>query len=147
MAVYVDDMHTSSMGHYGRMKMCHMIADTSAELLAMADKIRVNRQWIQHPGSPREHFDIAMTKRELAIKHGAIEISMREYAERVTDKENEALRPKVIAALDNLEEHSPEWVKLIRLYIKRLERKAVRLDKSRRTTKPKQSELFDGDSR
>ncbi|WP_454752115.1 DUF4031 domain-containing protein [Cupriavidus necator] len=70
MAVYVDDMEAS----YGRMVMCHMLADTTDELLAMADKIGVARKWIQKAGMHHEHFDIAKSKRALAIKHGAIEI-------------------------------------------------------------------------
>lgn len=80
MAVYVDDMHKHPMGQFGRMKMCHMIADTTGELLEMADKIGVARKWIQKPGSPDEHFDIATGKRALAVQNGAIEISMRECA-------------------------------------------------------------------
>ena len=59
--------------------MCHMIADTSEELLAMADRIGVQRKWIQYPGTYREHFDIALTKRALAVKAGAKEITQREY--------------------------------------------------------------------
>ena len=70
MAVYVDDMEAS----YGRMVMCHMLADTTAELLAMADKIGVARRWIQKAGTHHEHFDIAKTKRALAVQHGAVEI-------------------------------------------------------------------------
>lgn len=70
MAVYVDDMEAS----YGRMVMCHMLADTTAELLAMADKIGVARRWIQKAGTHHEHFDIAKTKRALAVQNGAIEI-------------------------------------------------------------------------
>lgn len=74
MSVYVDDMKAK----FGRMVMCHMIADTSDELLAMADKIGVNRKWIQYPGTFREHFDIALSKRALAVQHGAVEITWRE---------------------------------------------------------------------
>lgn len=72
MAVYVDTMRAS----FGRMKMCHMVADTSEELMAMADRIGVDRKWIQDAGSYREHFDIALSKRALAIEAGAQEVSM-----------------------------------------------------------------------
>ncbi|OQB12813.1 MAG: hypothetical protein BWY15_02107 [Firmicutes bacterium ADurb.Bin193] len=82
MAVYVDDIYKHPIGQYGRMKMSHLIADTREELLAMVDKIGVQRKWIQSFDSPREHFDIAMAKRELAIKHVAIEISYRDMAEK-----------------------------------------------------------------
>ena len=77
MSVYVDDMQA----RFGRMIMCHLWADTDAELLAMVDKIGVQRKWIQgHPtlshGKHREaswvHFDISITKKEIALNHGAI---------------------------------------------------------------------------
>lgn len=42
MTVYVDDVEHV----FGRMKMCHMWADTLDELLAMADRIGVDRKWI-----------------------------------------------------------------------------------------------------
>jgi hypothetical protein len=76
MSVYVDDMKAS----FGRMVMCHMLADTTEELLAMADKIGVQRKWIQHAGTYREHFDIALSKRALAVQHGAVEITLRDAA-------------------------------------------------------------------
>lgn len=82
MSVYVDDMAAS----YGRMTMFHMIADTSEELLAMADTIGVSRKWIQNAGSYREHFDICKAKRVLAVKSGAVEITWRNYAERVRNR-------------------------------------------------------------
>lgn len=50
-----------------RMRMCHMLADTTGELLAMADTIGVDRRHIQHAGDPKEHFDIAQSKRALAV--------------------------------------------------------------------------------
>lgn len=79
MAVYVDDFETTGMTYRG-MKMCHMIADTRDELLEMVDKIGVQRKWIQAYGTAREHFDICLSKKKLAIKHGAIAIPMRELA-------------------------------------------------------------------
>lgn len=67
MTVYIDDMEAD----FGRMKMCHMIADTSEELLAMVDAIGVQRKWIQYPGTKSEHFDISLGKKQLALQHGA----------------------------------------------------------------------------
>lgn len=78
MAVYVDDMHQYEAGQYRRMKMSHMIADTDEELHAMADRIGVQRKWFQHPGSPQRHYDIALSKRALAVAAGAIEITWRQ---------------------------------------------------------------------
>jgi hypothetical protein len=72
--VYVDNMRA----RFGRMIMCHMIADTTDELLSMCDKIDVARKWIQNADTPREHFDIALSKRALAIKLGAISITLEQ---------------------------------------------------------------------
>jgi hypothetical protein len=72
--VYVDNMNMP----FGRMIMCHMIADTTEELLDMADKIVVQRKWIQYAGTNKEHFDICLEKKKLAIDFGAIEISWRD---------------------------------------------------------------------
>lgn len=74
MTVYVDDMRA----RFGRMVMCHMIADTTEELLAMADTIGVSRKWIQKAGTAHEHFDIALSKRAAAVRAGAQEITYRE---------------------------------------------------------------------
>lgn len=79
MSVYVDDFRAT----FGRMKMCHMIADSKAELLAMADAIGVHRRWIQSEGTPREHFDICLAKRALAVKRGAIETDARGIVKRL----------------------------------------------------------------
>ena len=35
MAVYVDDMYKYPLGQFGRMKMSHMVADTTEELLVI----------------------------------------------------------------------------------------------------------------
>lgn len=76
MAVYVDN----SAHAFGRMIMCHMIADTPAELRLMAMRIGVGLQWFQFQAST-PHFDIAKSKRMLAISHGAIELDRRLFVE------------------------------------------------------------------
>lgn len=70
MTVYVDDMRAQ----FGRMVMCHMLADTDEELHAMATKIGVARRWHQKPGTPHSHYDICLSKRALAVGFGATEI-------------------------------------------------------------------------
>lgn len=74
MAVFVDDMRAA----YRSMKMCHMMADTTDELLAMAEKIGVAARHIQHAGTAKEHFDICQSKRALAIDNGAKSITLRQ---------------------------------------------------------------------
>jgi hypothetical protein len=76
MSVYIDNARM----RYKGMLMCHMIADSTPELLDMVDKIGVQMKWIQSSGTWREHFDICLTKRSLAIRAGAIEINQRELA-------------------------------------------------------------------
>lgn len=71
MSVYVDSMRAP----LGRMKMCHMIADSHEELMAMVRRIGVDPKWIQDAGTYREHFDIALSKRALAVAAGAVEVT------------------------------------------------------------------------
>ena len=78
MAVYVDDMFKFKIGSYRGMKMSHMVADSREELLEMADKIGLNKKWIQNQDTWREHFDIGLTLRKKAVENGAIEVSMKE---------------------------------------------------------------------
>lgn len=82
MSVYVDDYGA----RFGRMIMCHMFADTTEELLAMADRIGVARRWIQKPGTPREHFDVCKAKRALAIAAGAVPVTSRDMVRIVREK-------------------------------------------------------------
>lgn len=86
MTVYVDSMQAP----FGRMKVCHMVADTSEELLAMADKIGVQRRWLQKAGTHHEHFDIAMTKRKKAVEAGAKEVTRMELGKILRAKRDKA---------------------------------------------------------
>lgn len=70
MAVYVDE----PIWPFGRMKMCHMLADTITELHTMADVIGVARRHYQGPPKTRTpHYDICKSKRQVAVKAGALE--------------------------------------------------------------------------
>lgn len=76
MSVYVD----AAIYGYGRMVMCHMIADTPDELHAMANRIGVARRWFQQPPAASFwHYDIAKCKRALAVAAGAVECDRRAF--------------------------------------------------------------------
>ena len=87
MTVYVDDMKAKYRG----MTMCHMLADSDEELLAMADKIGVERRWHQFPCSFKSHFDIAMSKRALAVAAGAVEVDWRFVGRLMNERRQRAL--------------------------------------------------------
>ncbi len=76
MTVYVDNMRAK----FGRLVICHMVADTSEELHDMARAIGMDLRWVQYPGTPKEHFDVALSKRALAVAAGAVEIDVRDTA-------------------------------------------------------------------
>jgi Protein of unknown function (DUF4031) len=77
-SVYVDDMRVP----FGRMLMCHMVADTRAELHAMADAIGLLRSWFQDmPKASSPHYDVSLAKRAEAIKLGAILVDRRGLVE------------------------------------------------------------------
>ena len=92
MSVYVDDMYAT----FGRMKMCHMVADSTEELNAMADRIGVTRKWIQHPGMPGEHYDVSISARKKAVAFGAVELTMRELTVKIWIPRQEAARAKQV---------------------------------------------------
>lgn len=106
MTVYVDDVRHP----FGNMVMCHMWADTDAELLAMADKIGVQRKWIQgHPTLSQErfkkaswvHFDVTLSKKAQAIRVGAVLTDMYGPSEH-TSRLNIATGDPVLVARGNL---------------------------------------------
>lgn len=80
--VYVDDMRAQ----YGRMVMCHMIADTREELLDMAEKIGVSAKWLQKSNTWQEHFDICLSKKEKALNLGAKLITRKELVQKLLAK-------------------------------------------------------------
>lgn len=89
MSVYVDDMKAQ----YGRLIMCHMIADDHLELLSMACRIGVPSKWIQKRGTYQEHFDICLAMRKRAVARGAVEITMQELGIKLRQRRRATLNP------------------------------------------------------
>lgn len=80
MSVYVD----RSRNVFGRMIMCHMIADTEEELHAMAERIGLARCWFQKsPPASTAHYDIALSKRALAVEAGAVDCDRNTFVDHV----------------------------------------------------------------
>lgn len=75
MTVYVD----SARNPFGRMLMCHMVADGVEELLGMADRIGLARRHFQNGSFP--HFDLSQSYRAKAIGAGAVVVDRRGLVE------------------------------------------------------------------
>ena len=65
---------------FRNMIMSHMMADTTDELIELAENIGLRSRWIQAKGTWKEHFDVSQSKRCLAIKRGAIVLNPRSLA-------------------------------------------------------------------
>lgn len=72
MPVYIDD----ARNRFGRMVMCHMLADTLDELHTMAEAIGMKRAWFQPKSFP--HYDVSLSRRKQAVARGAVEMTQRE---------------------------------------------------------------------
>lgn len=79
MTVYIDNAYLP----YGRMKMCHMIADTEEELHQMALNIGMKRSWYQPKSFP--HYDVCVSRRKLAVELGAVELTERELVMKIKE--------------------------------------------------------------
>ena len=82
--LYVDNMKIP----FGRMKMNHLVADSHKELVQATVNLGISTKHIQHLGEAKEHLDVCMSKRKIAIRDlGAKEITGRELVEIVRSKQ------------------------------------------------------------
>lgn len=103
MPVYIDGMNAK----YGRMKMCHMIADTLEELHAMADTIGVQRKWFQNKAS-FPHYDICLTKRASALRNGALTITISELGHKMRElRQTSEYSPDALRTIYQIEYQKP----------------------------------------
>ncbi len=77
MACYVDALREYPEAGLRFTEFCHLLADTRAELHAMADELGIPRRFFQdHPW--RWHHDLPAHLRAQAVALGAREVSMHE---------------------------------------------------------------------
>lgn len=85
MSVYVDDGFCGPPGSWGKWTGGgHLQADTEEELHTFASKLGLRREWFQAGRRPEAaHYDLTASKRELAIRLGAVAETWREASRRL----------------------------------------------------------------
>ncbi|HET7689351.1 MAG TPA: DUF4031 domain-containing protein, partial [Nocardioidaceae bacterium] len=73
--VYVDNMFRPAQLQGRPAKWSHLFADTHEELMSIAAEMGLNPDWLQYPGTHREHFDVTTAKRTQALGFGAVPIA------------------------------------------------------------------------
>ena len=72
MTVYVDELNTCIRSQcWPYSKACHLMAESEAELHEFARRLKLKREWFQG-----DHYDLTKNKRAVAIRKGAIKISI-----------------------------------------------------------------------
>ena len=76
--IYIDDAKIPKRGTVW----CHMVSDAPSgddgELMQFAASIGLKYAWMQKAGKSDAHFDVVPSKKELAIKRGAIPITTKQ---------------------------------------------------------------------
>lgn len=76
--IYVDELRDYPNGQW-----CHMWSDVGTqELISFAQKIGLNKNWIQHSTGIHGvfiHFDLRPPKRQIALENGAKFLSLKDY--------------------------------------------------------------------
>jgi len=82
MTAYVDKLlvHPTSIRCF-KAGSCHLEADTLEELHAFAARLGLRRAWFQEHNMG-DHYDLTPSKRELAVKLGAVEQNRQEASAR-----------------------------------------------------------------
>ena len=103
--IYVD----AAQIPYGRMKMAHMLADSTEELEAIARKIGLDPKHIEYRGLPNEHVNVSQAYRTKAIKAGAQEISSKGLVRIIRRKRNGEDPPLPMEDLSETPDPNPDF--------------------------------------
>lgn len=90
MTVYVDNMLRPARVGRVTSRWSHLLADTTEELERMARELGLRPEWIQYPGTHREHYDLTEPRRLQALRYGAVGISYPHGTGRVLSSKREA---------------------------------------------------------
>ena len=91
--ILVDALLEYSKSPLGPRTWCHMTSDTSlSELHDFAQKIGLKREWFQE-----DHYDLIASRRELAVKLGAKEVSGRELLRRMVGTRGDRMRQRILS--------------------------------------------------
>lgn len=79
MTVYVDDMQRPARVGPVDGIWSHLLSDLPGdegrrELVAFAERLGLDRAWLQNAGTPTEHFDVTEPTRQQALRYGAVPI-------------------------------------------------------------------------
>jgi hypothetical protein len=108
MTVYVDDIRIPATVARFTAKWSHLIADTPDELHEFAARLGLRRSYFQDPvisGKPKAtpgtleaemwHYDVTESKRQQAIRLGAVAVPWHDLPEIINARWNARARPKV----------------------------------------------------
>jgi hypothetical protein len=88
MTVYVDDWRQPARVGRLNARWSHLTVgpdDDLAELHAFAARIGLRRSWFQNEPWPRQHYDVTESKRQEAIRAGAVAITWREAGKQMIE--------------------------------------------------------------
>jgi hypothetical protein len=85
--ILVDGITTHAAPGLRFKRWSHMVSDIGAdELHAFAARLGLRREWSQErPAASAHHYDVTPTKRALAVRLGAVEVTSRELVLRNYD--------------------------------------------------------------
>ena len=87
--IFVDAMQPTPPGtdmkQWKYAKFCHLVSDADdvQELIRFGKRLKLKKEWLQWSRSGVPHFDLTESKRTLAVRSGATELSPSAFGEKL----------------------------------------------------------------